>query len=319
MSLRSTGSAWAVPLACLWLAACSGSGSKQAATPAQPNDSTSAGNFRGRSYERNFVFTTLNGDSTILVPWLMSMRTLPGAVQHETRGFLARGGTWAEFYSEKWSTPPSRAPWRILPHTSLHLIVGQGDEIDDLLFEEGARSLELELDDVLQDWTGPRGETFRLQKAAAYLAGRRVNGIALDMFRARGADDPEPGDWAFLVSGDSLQAVIESPQMETPGTVNAYRGWARLDFRNLQWPTLTVDWTEVRAFQPARHDVPVAWAISSDGDEVSGALEVRTAQIRAGEGSGPVLPVDALFDVVGTLKINGSTYPVRGLFRHRRP
>jgi hypothetical protein len=279
----------------------------------------SAGNFRGHSYERNFVFTTLTGDSAFLVPWLMSIRTLPGAVQRETQGFLVRGGTWEQFYSETWRTPPSRSPWRILPHTSLHLIVGEGDDIDDILFEEGSRRLELELDDVLQEWTGPRGETFRIQKAAAYLSDRRVDGIALDMFRSRGSDAAEPGDWAFLVSGDSLQVVLESPQRSDPGTVNAYRGWARLDFRDIQWPALTVDWTEVRAFQPARHDVPVAWTISSDGDEVSGSLQVRTAQISAGEGPGPVLPVDALFDVAGTLNIKGNTYPVRGLFRHRRP
>ncbi len=92
-----------------------------------------------------------------------------------------------------------------------------------------------------------------------------------------------------------------------------------MDFRNLQWPALTVDWSEVRAFQPARHDVPVAWTISSEGDDVSGALEARTAHISPGEGPGPVLPVDALFEVSGTLKIQGGVYPVRGFFRHRRP
>jgi hypothetical protein len=31
-----------------------------------------------------------------------------------------------------------------------------------------------------------------------------------------------------------------------------------------------------------------------------------------------VLPVDALFEVTGTLSIEGGDYPVRGLFRHTR-
>lgn len=278
-----------------------------------------ADTFRGRAYERNFVFTTVTGDSSFFVPWLMSIRTRPGTVDRETRGFLERSGTWDEFYSEKWETPPNRSPWRILPHKSLHIIVGQGDAIEDLLYEEGAHSLDLELDDVLQQWTGPRGETFQIQKGAADLSGRRVDGIVLDMFRGRDADEPRLGDWAFLVSGDSLQVVLEAPQLAPPGTKDAYRGWARLDFRNLQWPAVTVDWTEVRAFEPSRQDVPVAWKISTEGDDLAGSLKLRTAQIRPGQGAGPVLPLDALAEVTGTLDIKGGTYPVRGLFHHHRP
>jgi hypothetical protein len=51
---------------------------------------------------------------------------------------------------------------------------------------------------------------------------------------------------------------------------------------------------------------------------MEGVLEVRTAQIQAGAGEGPLLPVDALFEVTGTLSIEGGDYPVRGLFRHTR-
>jgi hypothetical protein len=33
---------------------------------------------------------------------------------------------------------------------------------------------------------------------------------------------------------------------------------------------------------------------------------------------GPVLPVQALFEVVGTISIDGLSFPVRGLFNHQR-
>ena len=79
-----------------------------------------------------------------------------------------------------------------------------------------------------------------------------------------------------------------------------------------------MDWGEVRAFQPARQDVPVAWTLTSTEGDMEGVLQVRSAQIQAGEGEGPVLPVDALFEVTGTLSIEGGDYPVRGLFRHTR-
>jgi len=309
---------WAVVAAGIGLSACSGSKPEPAASQIQEGGAAPTRSFAGRIYERNFVFMTLDGDSAFFVPWLMTMRTEPGAVQREVHGFLARSGTWEEFYSESWTTPPSRAPWRILPHGSLRIVVGEGDAIDGILFQEGSRDLELDMDDVLQEWTGPRGETFRLRKGAAYLSDRRVDGLVLDVARGRGVEEAKSGDWAFLVSGDSLQVVLESPQLAARGTVNAYRGWARLDFRNLQWPALTIDWTEVRAYQPARRDVPVAWTVSSESDDVSGVLEVTTAQVHAGAGPGPVMPVDALFEVAGTLEIQGGTYPVRGLFRHRR-
>jgi hypothetical protein len=45
---------------------------------------------------------------------------------------------------------------------------------------------------------------------------------------------------------------------------------------------------------------------------------VQTAQMEAGEGDGPLLPVDALFTVSGSVHIEGRTYPVLGLFRHIR-
>ncbi len=302
----------------IWLCACSGSKPESTADQGEAGGSAPTRNFVGRIYERNFVFMTLDGDSAFLVPWLMTMRTRRGEVQREVHGFLARSGTWEEFYSQSWTTPASRAPWRILPHGSLRIVVGEGDAIDGILFEEGPRDLELDMDDVLQEWTGPRGETFRLRKGAAYLSDRRVDGLVLDVARGRGAEEAKSGDWAFLVSGDSLQVVLESPELAPPGTANAYRGWARLDFRNLQWPAVTMDWSEVRAYQPARRDVPVAWTVSSDGDDVSGTLQVETAQVSAGSGPGPVLPVDALFEVSGTLQIQGGTYPVRGLFRHHR-
>lgn len=283
----------------------------QAATP---------GNFRGRIYERNFVFTTLSGDSAFLVPWLMSARTRPGGVDRRARGSLARGNTWEAFYDQTWSTPPSRVPWRIIPHDNLRLVVGDGDAVEDILFSEGPRQLEVELSGApLIEWTGARGQTYRLIDAAAYISDQRIAGMALDMARVHGSESDAEGDWAFLVSGDSLQVVLENPAAAPPGTPEACRGWARLDFRDLQWPALTIDWAEVRAYQPARQDVPVSWTVTSPDGEIEGVLQVQSAQIQAGDGPGPLLPVDALFLVSGTLRIQGGGYPVRGLFRHTRP
>ena len=300
------------------LAACAEPDVPPETGPAVSTAAPPPGNFSGRTYERNFVFTARDTDTAFVVPMFFTSRTRPGGVDHQVRGWLRRGATWDAFYQERWETPPSRAPWRLLPHGSLRLIVGQQDAVESLLFEEGSRALELEFADVLIEWTGPGGESIRLHDAALYLSEQRMAGVLLDVGRTYAADATPPGDWAFLTSGDSLQMVLESPRAEPPGTTGAYRAWMRLEFRDLQWSSVTVSWTETSAFQPARQDVPVSWSIQS-ADGLEGTLRVETAQLQAGEGAGPLLPVDALFGVTGEVTLEGRTFPVRGLFRHTRP
>jgi hypothetical protein len=295
----------------------------QEPVPGEPGaEAPPSGNFSERIYERNFVFTTLTEDSAFLVPWLTTARTRPGGVERTARGWLARGETWEGFYDEGWHTPPTRVPGRLLPHGSFRLLVGPEDAVQSILYEEAPRQLELSLASVLMEWVDQRGESYRLVNATVYLADQRVDGLALDMARVRDSNEPPAGDWVFVVSGDSLQVVLENPTQTEPGRGGTYRGWARLEvpdldeLRDLRFADVTLVWEDVRAFQPARQDVPVAWTLSSSEGNLQGDLEVRSAQIQAGDGTGPVLPVDALFEVTGTLRIEGGDYPVRGLYRH---
>ena len=73
-------------------------------TPAESGDDRAPiadGNFSARSYERNFVFASLDGDSIFLVPWLLETVATPDTVTREAGGWLARGGIWEAFYSEQ--------------------------------------------------------------------------------------------------------------------------------------------------------------------------------------------------------------------------
>jgi predicted small lipoprotein YifL len=284
---------------------------------AAPPDSSQE--FQGREYERNIVFLTARSDSALLVPWLLRARTLPGGVHRQARGFLARGEEWEPFLSETWETPPTRTPWRLLPRGRMRLVVGENDGLERLVFEEGPRQLEVALGAALAEWTGPRGEVFRLMNGSLVLSSAPVPGFVLDMSRARRARDPEGGDWGVLLSGDSLQVVLHAPEAMAVPTPGTFRGWARLHGQELEWPDLRVTWGEMRAFQRARRDVPVEWiATSADGD-VMAELQVRTAQIEAAPGEGPQLPVEAIFEVEGAVRIGESSYPVRGLLRHFQP
>lgn len=302
--------------ALVFAGACSGpdpapsAGTERDLTPAED------GNFTQRVYERNFVFASLNGDSVFLVPWLMRTVEYPDTVMREARAWLAHGGVWEPFFDERWWTPPSRTAGRILPHEGLRLLVRDGDAVDGIMFEEGPRSLELALGDVQASWTGARGGSFVVVTGAAYLADQRVDGMILDMARGSAGTGPPGGDWAFLLSGDSARFVLAADDGYDGESDPIYRGWADFEGRALQWPEVRVDWRRAEAFPPARRDVPVAWRLWSADGLVEGELEAVSADIQAGEGPGPLLPVRALYEVVGEVSTVEGTYPVRGILVH---
>lgn len=269
----------------------------------------------GRTFERHLVLLSAADDTLLAIPWLLSARVRPGGVDRSARGLVLHGTEWETVFEDDWTDPPTPVPWRVLPRGGMRILVGPGDALERIVYEDGVRQVELALGGTLTEWSGPRGGSYRLLEGSALLAGRAFDGVVLDVSRSAGPDDPVHGDWAFLVSGDSLQVVLHSPRRAAPGS-GAWRGWARLDFRILRWPVLTLEWPEVRAYERARRDVPVAWRVSSPGDEVTGDLEAGGVRIEAGEGEGPQLPVWGLFGVRGTLTVEGGAYPVVGLLRH---
>ena len=313
----------AVPLTALVLALATGcaDGGPPQEDPSDtgPARESDPGSFQGRIYERRLVFSTLESDSPVIVPVFFSARTVPGGVVRRARGWLARGGDWETVFDDRWQTPPSRAPWRPLPREGLRIVVGEEDGLEAVVYESGPTALQLDLEAGLVEWTGPEGDAFRLHEGVLRSGGQELPGRVLEMSRARRGPDPTAGDWTFLVSGDTLAVLLESPRRQPPDADGAFVGFGRLDYRDLRWPEVTVDWAETRSYEPARRDIPMAWSVTSPGAEIHGSLEATAVQLAAGEGDGPVLPVEALYAVAGRIRIQGWTYPVTGLYRLRRP
>ncbi len=273
----------------------------------------------GRIYEQRIVFVPLGSNPAVIVPVFFSARTVPGGVIRSARGWLTQGDDWETFFEDRWQGPPTRAPWRPLPRRSLRLVVGEGDVLESVVYEEGSQLLELDLEAGLVEWTGPEGDALRLHEGGLRFGGQQVPGVVMEMNRVRPGPEPTAGDWAFLISGDSLAVLLESPRQAEAGARGAFVGFGRLDFQDLRWPEVTVDWAETRSYEPARRDIPMSWVISSPGAEIRGGFEVSAAWLEAGDGEGPVLPVEALYAVSGELRVDGRAYPATGLFRHRRP
>ncbi len=271
----------------------------------------------GLVIERGVVFLGSVGDSSLTVLWLFTAHTRPGVVDRTARAWLARGGAWEPFLEERWETAPTRVPWRVHPHGRLRLVIGAGETLEALVFSEGLRRLEVAIGGPRVEWNGSQGETFLVADGAAVLAEQRIPGLVLDFARARRGETPPPGDWMFLTSGDSVQMVLTEIESPAGRESSSYEGWGWLqDESEFPWRDVTVAWVKRRAFERARRDVPVTWRVTSPDGEMSADLAVQTANLEAGAGQGPQLPVDALFEVAGTLRVGEGVYPVRGLVRH---
>ena len=300
---------------CVLLYACSGDAPAPAVSEPGLRPSESAEqDFEDGLYERNVVFMTGDADSAIVVPWFFRTSSSANGVERLTEGWLARAGFWEPFFHDQWISGPSRTPFRIQPRGPMDLVVGAGGTLERILFAEGQRQLEVVIDEWMSDWSGNRGENFRVHQGAALFGDQRVEGIVLDMNRARLREGPEPGEWMFLTGPRRLAIVVESP-----GGSHAYTAWGRMGEEEFRWPEVLVEWSAVRSFEEARRDVPVGWEIRSIGS-LDGGLELTLAsagmELRAEEGAGPILPVNGLYQVTGRAVLAGDSLEVRGLVRH---
>ena len=300
---------------CVLLYACGGDPPPPPVTEPglEPTESAER-NFEDGLCERNVVFMTAAADSAIVVPWFSRTSSSADGVERLTEGWLARAGLWEPFFHDRWISGPSRTPFRIQPRGPMDLVVGAGGTLERILFAQGQRQLEVVIGEGMSDWSGNRGETFRVHRGAALFGDQRVEGIVLDMNRARLREGPEPGEWMFLTGPRRLVIVVESP-----GGSSAYTAWGRIGEEDFRWPEVLVEWSSVRSFEEARRDVPVEWEIRSLG-ALDDGLELTLAsagmELRAEEGAGPILPVNGLYQVAGLAVLAGDSFEVRGLVRH---
>lgn len=310
----------AAPCALLLLlaAACSEPGEPRRSAPpaASAVDSVQATAPR-RSYERSVVFISTTGDSVFIVPWIVEARSRAGGVTRLARGWLGRSGEWQPFLREEWESPPSREPWRIVPHGPFRILVGPGDRLDRILYDDGNRRVEVSLDDVVAEWAGNRGGSFNVLEGGMVLGNRRLPGQLLDVSQGIRLEEGTMGDWMYLTSGDSLSMAIQSPLHDPDDP--AYQGWARFEGREYQWPAVEVEWLESSSYEPARRDIPGLLGVRSPDGDMEGEIRVTTLLLETRPGDGPVLPVDGLMAVEGTLVLSDREVPVRGVLRHRQP
>ena len=247
----------------------------------------------------------------MFVPWDFVNRVEADGIRRSARGWLGRAGEWRMFVEEDWTTELTRAPWRIVPRGSARLVVGLDDAITEIYFREGLRDLSVRPGEVVAEWSGQRGETFRLRAGTAVLAGVETQGLVLDAFTARTTDADEFTELALLTGDDGFQLVFADVE-----GMGLYRAWARTDTESYSWSEVEVAWQESRTFERARRDVPVLWRIDAVEPELSGEFEAVSSHLHTPAGTGALLPVFGVYEVRGYVDLETGRIDAAGFLRH---
>ncbi len=278
----------------------------------------------GERHLRTLVFLEAmpGTDTATIVAWDFGAQVRGDSIQRRLRGWLGRAGQWSAFVDDAWTTPPSRAPWRILPRGPVRLAVGLEDAVRAVRYEEGARRLTVRLDDLEADWSDPEGGAYRIHAGTARLGDAEKQGWVVDVSSARDPDAVGRDEWAFLIAEDGRRLTIGRPHRPGP-----FGAWAWEDRPGAgspepdaeegpAWPAVAVSWGETGVFEEARRELPALWDVESSDGTLRGRLRAVSAQRRALGASGPISPVLALYEVAGEMSVRGERVAVRGFLRH---
>jgi hypothetical protein len=282
----------------------------------------------GAEHLRVLAFVSLDAATPTVLPW--SFRATIGEEGiHRVRTLsVGRGSDWEPLLADSMVTPLNRFPWRILPGGPVRLVVGPGDAVASIGFEDATRSMELLPGEFLAEWLPSPGVSWRIHRASVLFPSSESTGLLLDLSRSRGPGGVAALEWAFLHAGAATQFLFA----EVPGGgagaagISTWTGRSRVAFQERDWDGIRVEWTQVRAFDPARRDVPATWALRVPPGDGQGASplegELRTLRsllVADTLAPGPVLPVAGFIEVEGEITVLGERIPVRGLVRHRQP
>jgi len=189
--------------------------------------------------------------------------------------------------------------------------MGFNDVLLELYYQEGIADLSVQPGDVMAEWSGQRGDTYRLRAAAARLSRAEYRGVVVDAYAPRAGGSDPPSEWCLLVGAGPLYLLIAD--LEGPGP---HRAWALRGSEEIFWPSVTVSWLETRSFERARREIPVLWGFGSEDDELTGEIESVSSHFQTLEGEGLILPVLGVHEVAGQVTFGDTQVAVKGFLRH---
>lgn len=272
-----------------------------------------------RRFLREIAFVGPSPDSAISVAWRFETRQRGDETDRHAEGVLTRGGAWETFFSDTTPLPADVSPWLVVPRGPFSVIASDAGDVETLAFSDPPRELETVLGPTRAEWSGSRGEVYRLLEGSIGLADESLDGWILEMTRSWTGVSESDTDWMFLVSEDGPEVVIDGPGPASAEEMGLMRAWVRIDFRELRWSELTVTWPEVRALVAARRDIPRAWDFATPDSAFVGSVRALSEWAEALDSESPMPPIRGLYRVVGEVEVNGERFEVFGLVRLAQP
>lgn len=273
------------------------------------------------AHHRHLVFVSRDADTTTVVPWVFQ-GVRSGVSETRGRGvWMGRGASWERLVDEAEEAAAVGDSWQIVPGAGVAMVVTAEGRIESLRVRSASPTLRTRLGIILADWSPAPREGVRFHQAVTEVEGEEVDGLLVDYAGITGPGQRPRGDWLFLQGGDLFQGffVAVTPATADDPLLPTWMGWTRIAVRERRWSALEVEWSEMRAFEDARRDIPTRWELRSPEGELEVLVESVGSHLEALEGEGALLPVEAFFTVRGEARFDGDTVAVHGVLRHRQP
>ena len=280
------------------------------------------------AYDRRLIF--LGAGGTLPTAAIFDFVALSDSIgiRRGARGRVVDGAGWRVLMDAGWEMEPMREPWRLVPHGSLKLLVGDGGDLAALLYRDSA-TIRLQLGATLAEHSPDVGTQLVLRSARLLADDDSVPGILLDaqlgravnpsvVTRAAGATggaDPatpiaRPGAEALLLDNAGYYVVLA-------GASGGSLAWVRSAGQNDVRPGARLEPTAWSDADEAGVQVPAAWRIVSVDGELAGELTARSTDRVALEGSGDLEALSYAL-VTGWIEDRQARRDVFGLVRHVR-
>ncbi len=275
--------------------------------PAVPGDEDQS-RITPAHYRASLTFVG-TGSRALLLHSALDNRTSAREMRIAYRSWLRGAEGWTLVLNESSSLPIPRAAWRVVPTSSMRVMIGPAGDVTGLNIADGERSIRLRASRVLASWAGATGQPESLLSATLSDGTVTQAGFLLARRGARSAQSPMPSSrpQQFLLA-DTLGNAFLFMRSHVGSGIPA-TAWTVIDGVENEWPDLRIE-----DLDPSRA-VSDHWRITLPEAGITGEL------------SGIVPFVDDLarrdsgvraYRVVGTLMVAGQRRPIVGVGTEER-
>lgn len=314
-----------LPLLLLLVLACDGRAPWS--SRASEGDGSAAADFGPvAAFERRLLFLTPSSPDPTAAGFDFALVDDSVRTYRSARILVEQDSTWRTVMDTAWSMEPMRSAWRLVPFGPLHLLVGEGDELEALAVE-GDPETRLILRRPIDEFSPDAGTRLQLREADLVTGDDRVSGLVLDIQLGRSIAGSGAPKTIAAASGGRLAAVLEVANPAAPAeqveafiagdalllalgeAVDGPLGWLREAQLHDVWDGARVVTNDI----VTGDSVPDWTILRGDGTPVGSLFTLSRHVVRLpGEGGGDV----GLSLAQGWVEIRGDRRQVLAVLRH---